>query len=86
MCNCRKDIEAKLLTRFKSTAPCATDHSASLTGYTLVLGAAITEKGCMSIELTAKHPLKKGGVKSKTDRSQMIFTYCPFCGEKYDKE
>lgn len=87
MCDCKTDIEAKLLDRFKTNAPDAQAHTARLTGYTLLLGSnSIVQKGCMGIELTAAHPLKKGGYKAKTERSNMIFSYCPFCGEKYEKE
>lgn len=86
MCDCKKDIETKLLDRFVSQAPDATEHSARLVGYALIIGGnSMQQKGCMTIELTAAHPLKKGGYKAKTERSNMIFTYCPFCGEKYEK-
>lgn len=86
MCDCKKDIETKLLDRFVSQAHSATGHSARLVGYALIIGDySMSQKGCMTIELTAAHPLKKGGYKAKTERSNMIFTYCPFCGEKYEK-
>lgn len=87
MCDCKKDIESRLLDRFKTNHPEALEHSARLTGYTLLIGSSeVRQKGYMGIELTAAHPLKKGGHKAKTDRSNMIFNYCPFCGEKYEKE
>lgn len=87
MCDCKKDIEAKLLTRFVSKAPDAIEHSARLVGYALIIGNdAIQQKGAMTIELSAAHPLKKGGYKAKTERSNMIFNYCPFCGESYEKD
>lgn len=85
MCDCKKDIETKLLERFVSQAPDAIEHSARLVGYSLIIGNRIEQKGCMTIELSAAHPLKKGGYKTKTERSNMIFNYCPFCGEKYEK-
>ena len=37
-------------------------------------------------ELTADRPLKRGGRKRKTDHMNMFFTFCPFCGKKYEKE
>lgn len=87
MCNCHKDIESKLLARFKDQVPQSKYHVARLSGYTLIIkDSGIVEKGCMPIELAADHPLKKGGYKHKVERSNMIFTYCPFCGEKYEKE
>lgn len=87
MCDCKTDIESRILERFKTNRPESMEHSARLTGYTLIIGSSgVRQKGCMGIELTAAHPLKKGGHKAKTDRSNMIFNYCPFCGEKYEKE
>lgn len=85
MCKCKRYIEEKLLDRFKQDNPDATEHSAKLSGYSLIIGSnSIKQKGCMPIELTATHPLKKGGYKARTERSNMIFTFCPFCGERYE--
>lgn len=87
MCKCRNDIEAKLLERFKQQAPDAKNHEASLKGYGYVLTeTGMSEVGCMHIEVTADRPLKRGGYKAKTERMNMFFTFCPFCGEKYKQE
>lgn len=83
MCDCRTRIEEKLLINFREKSPEATDHRTKLTGYALIFGKELTEKGCMPIEYTAKFPLKKGGVKEKAQKMNMMFTYCPFCGVKY---
>lgn len=84
-CNCQNDIEAKLLERFKAQAPVAKSHNADLRGYTFVFGEKVVSKGCMQAELSAEHPLKKGGFRPKTERVTIVFTYCPFCGKKYDE-
>lgn len=87
MCNCRNELEEKLLERFKQQAPDAKNHEASLKGYAFVVGDnSLRSVGCMPIELTADRPLKRGGYKPKTERMNMFFTYCPFCGEKYKQE
>ena len=83
MCKCRTDVEEGLLARYKEKHPEAKDHSARLKGYTMILGEQITEKGFMLIEFKAVYPLKKGGEKEKTLKQNMIFSYCPFCGEEY---
>jgi hypothetical protein len=83
MCDCRKKVEINLLDRYKEQHPEANKHQARLKGYTLILGKQVEEKGCMPIEFTAVYPLKKGGEKEKTVKQSMVFTYCPFCGEKY---
>lgn len=83
MCDCRKIIEGKLNVRFIEQYPKAQKHEARLTGYALLFGETLTEKGCMEAELKADHPLKNGGAKQKTIKHSMIFTFCPFCGVKY---
>jgi hypothetical protein len=83
MCDCRTRIEEKLLNKFREVAPEATDHRAKLTGYALIFGETLTEKGCMAIDYAAKYPLKKGGTKEKATKISMMFTFCPFCGGKY---
>ena len=85
-CDCREDIEAKLLARFKEQAPDAKEHAAELKGYGMVIREKIVTIGCMPIEMTAEHPLKNGGFKRKIDRQSMFFNYCPFCGKKYSGE
>lgn len=82
-CTCRKDIEQKLTERFISLAPEATDHKVTLSGYALILGSALESKAYMPMELTATFPLKKGGTKSKVQKQNMVFSFCPFCGQKY---
>ena len=80
MCDCKKDIEAKLLERFVEQTPAAEGHKVKLQGYGLIFGAAASERAYMPIEATASHLLKKGGMKSKTTKQNMFFNFCPFCG------
>lgn len=85
-CDCKLNIEARLLTRFKDQTPEANDHSVSLDGYGLaIIDNSIVTMPYMPIKLTANHPLKKGGFKRKTENSNMFFNYCPFCGVKVEK-
>jgi len=87
MCECKKDIEAKLLERFKQHTPEAKDHDVELKGY----GVSISNldlKLCafMPIEYIAKYPMK-GGVlhKERKTKSTMHFNFFPFCGESFEK-
>jgi hypothetical protein len=79
MCECRKEIEAKLLDQFKAQAPEATGHTVSLDGYGWNLNTG-GESQATRYEAIAVYPLKKGGAKSKTIRGNMVFNFCPFCG------
>ncbi|WP_320152993.1 hypothetical protein [uncultured Tolumonas sp.] len=73
-----------LLENFKEVAPDATDHRVSLLGYAFIFGSnTLDENGCMQIEMTANHPLKKGGFKSKKQTSNLLFKFCPFCSKPY---
>ena len=86
-CECRWNIEEQLLAQFKADAPEASKHKSLLTGYVMICDKkGLNEKGCMGIELTALYPLKKGDTKIRKSKQNMIFTYCPFCGKKYDNE
>lgn len=82
MCECRKDIEEKLLARFIEKSPSASNHEVSLKGYAIVIGETLSSRPFMPATLMADHPLKKGGLKRKTEEIKMLFTYCPFCGTK----
>jgi hypothetical protein len=82
-CECKKDIEEKLLTRFKERSPEANLHEVSLQGYTLIIGDKLESKGYMPIQTEASFPLRKGGFKTKKQTQNMVFTFCPFCGVKY---
>jgi len=84
MCNCRTDLEARLLERFKEAEPLATGHEVKLTGYAFIFGKQLRMVGVMPIEQTADFPLKKGGTKRKSVKCSMQFTHCPFCGDKYE--
>lgn len=80
-CNCKSDLEAKLLERVKAAAPDATDHSAELAGYGLaVVDNAMLQIPFMEVRTSAMHPVKKGGTKLKKSTLNMFFSYCPFCG------
>lgn len=81
MCNCKKDIEAKLLERFKSQTPEAADHETELAGYAIVFGESVDLVPFMPIHMEASYPVKKtGGWKTKKTSQNMMFSYCPFCG------
>lgn len=86
MCDCKSSVEAKLLTRAKEIHPEAMGHEVKLMGYAFIFGKSVELKGFMPFEFRAEFPLKKGGLKRRVEKTSMMFTYCPFCGVKYDDD
>jgi hypothetical protein len=84
MCDCKSTVEARLLTRAKEIHTDAVGHEVKLKGYAFIFGKEVQIKGCMPFEFSADFPLKKGGVKRKTEKINMMFNFCPWCGVKYD--
>lgn len=84
MCDCKISIEKRLVERAKEMHPDAMGHEVRLTGYAFIFGKTVELKGSMPFEFTADFPLKRGGIKRKTEKTSMMFTFCPFCGVKYD--
>lgn len=83
MCNCKPEIEAALLERFKAKHPDATGHSATLDGYGFaIVGNTMTLRPYMPIKFGAGHANKKTGLERwKHEKGTMSFRFCPFCGE-----
>lgn len=93
MCECRSDIEKRLVEHVKAQIPeSAVDLSVSLNGYAFMLGEGSLEmKNVMPISIAYRAPTK--GTKTKPsvmrDKKQtmnMTGNYCMFCGEKYEKD
>lgn len=83
MCNCRTDIEAKLLERYREQFPEARNHAIGLDGYVFGVTESLDMFMRPSLQYrgSAIHPLKKGGEKQKKITGNMVASYCPFCGE-----
>lgn len=80
-CTCKKDIDAKLLERFKEQKPTSAEHTAELSGYGIcVVDNAMVMVPYMPIKLTSMMPMKRGGHTLKKAEQNMFFSYCPFCG------
>lgn len=84
MCNCKSDIEAKLVEQYRAKYPDAEGHSATLEGYGFVIRDNTTHQTpYMPIKFGAGHKAKKTGLERwKTGKGIMSFRFCPFCGEK----
>lgn len=84
MCDCRQDIENRLLGKFKEQKE-GENHKVEMSGYAFIVNndGSVTMKGCMQVEMTYLHTFKKGNKRVKKLTQNMLFNYCPFCGEKY---
>lgn len=80
-CNCKKDLEEKMATRFAGIAPEASGHSVELQGYGFAMvGNTLLHMPFMLAHAKATYPLKKGGTKEKVVKQTLAFSFCPFCG------
>jgi len=61
----------------------ATSQAVTLKGYGFsVVENIMVMRGFMTYESQADYPTKAGGRKVKKMQGNMVFSYCPFCGEK----
>ena len=86
-CDCKSDIEAKLLESFKGDTPDGVDHSVSMHGY----GFCIVENKMVmrpytEVTRAVQLPRKAGGFSTKRMKLNMFFSYCPFCGKPVIEE
>ena len=87
MCNCRADIEKKLVAHYSPKLPGSRDVEAKLMGYAITLGKGLGIAPYMPVEIRHTVTIKKTGTdKRKTEKSNMYFSHCPFCGEKLKKD
>lgn len=80
-CHCKDDIEKRLTVHYADKLPKSKEVSAALMGY----GLYISEKGCeekphMSVEVRHTTTSKAGVERRKTEKANMTFNFCPFCG------
>lgn len=81
-CECRKEIEARLLARFIENNPGTENHRVSLKGYTLIFGDG-TLKEAPFMPFVTSHLVtapKTGNARERKQETNMLFNYCPFCG------
>jgi hypothetical protein len=90
-CNCKKELEALLLSQFKEKHPEAEAHEVSIGGFKYVLRGGIVGSGhldvksSLPVEMEAMFPVKKtGGLKPRKIKSFMVANFCPFCGVAYE--
>ncbi len=80
-CNCKSDLEKKLTEHYAGKLPKSTNVLAALMGY----GIYLTDQGCeekphMPVEVRHTTTSKAGVERTKTEKANMTFSFCPFCG------
>jgi hypothetical protein len=88
MCNCRTELTAKLLENVKKQLPDSTGHEVEIGGYSFVFtDSGITGRDCLPVTIKHFVTAKKTGIqKLKTEKTNLLASYCPFCGEKQAAE
>ena len=80
-CNCKEDIEKRLTDLYVEKLPKSKDVNAELMGYGMYLtDNTIEMKPHMSVEVRHTVTSKAGSEKRKTEKVNMKFSFCPFCG------
>lgn len=80
-CDCKSDIEARLLERFKESAPTGQNHGVTIAGYGFCIeGNKMTQRPYAEVTQSADMPKKTGGWTLKRSKVNMYFSYCPYCG------
>lgn len=88
MCNCKTELEAKLLERAKEQLPDSKNHSVEITGYVFAMGPnEITLRQALPVIIKHTVTVKKTGEqKEKKIVSNVLARFCMFCGEKHVKD
>ena len=87
MCGCRADIEKRLTDHSAAKLPESREVEVKLMGYALTLGASLGIRAYMPAEIRHTVTVKKTGAdKRKTEKINMFFSHCPFCGVKLEKD
>lgn len=83
-CECKRELETMLAVKYAESCTGTSNVRAELQGYGFGMAEPnqVVTLGYMEVKYTADWAMKKGGVRKKTYKGTMIFSYCPFCGKK----
>ncbi len=85
VCNCRKELTAKLLENTKKRLPDSTGHQVEIEGLAFAMTPKLGVIGRDYLPVTITHTVKNkrtGMEKRKVEKVKLLASYCPFCGEK----
>lgn len=84
-CNCKTEIEAKVVERLKEEYPEGRDHTANMDKNYAWTMPDFNQVGYLALTNTVTTTTKKGVERTVKPALNLHFTYCPFCGERYKK-
>ena len=83
-CSCREEVIANLKSRMAAKFPEAEITSVELNGYSVAM--TNDRKAVMRLGTTADiqrlEKTRAGSMRTKKNKVTILFSYCPFCGEK----
>lgn len=87
-CNCIKEIENKVKDSFKEQNKEYTGELTSKMGGQFFVFSEKSSILSLSLPVVIEYnrQTKTGKLQKKTKEYSMLFTYCPYCGEKINKE
>ncbi len=85
-CNCKSDLEAKVVDRLKEEYPEGENHQASLGANYLYALEDFGQLGRMEFANEVVVTTKKGTKRTIKPKLSMVFTFCPFCGVRYKEK
>lgn len=87
MCDCKEQIESKLLAWLIKQEPEGKEHKMSLLGYGVVFQEeTLIEKPFMECEASYVRQQKNGKLRIRKGVNKVFFSFCPFCGLKLEQE
>ncbi|MDC4151729.1 hypothetical protein [Acinetobacter baumannii] len=87
-CSCKKDFQERFLDRAKEMFPDSTNHEVEIENYAFVFNKdnSMELRGYQPVVISHTATVKKTGLqKVKKEKTSLLFSYCPFCGVKFEK-
>lgn len=87
MCDCKKEMEEKLLESVKQQKPNAQQLKVEIAGYgIMIIGNTMVLRPVMPVSVEYVYNLKNGKQKAKKETISFALKHCPFCGEEIARQ
>lgn len=89
MCNCYDESSKRLREHVSKQLPeGAAGLDVELQGYVFGMSDrnGVSHRAACPVAIEYQAPKKAGGMKTVKQKSFLRASFCPFCGEKYDKD